>query len=268
MKGVDDLALPESRSQQRSRGQFELPDYIGLDGITVTPRKRWYPVAKNVIEAGLALVGLLILGPTILVAAFAVRITSRGPAFYLQKRLGQGGRVFTMIKIRTMVHNAEAGTGPVWATTDDPRVTPLGQFLRKTQIDEFPQLINVLLGHMSLVGPRPERPEIADRLELDVPGYSQRLRVKPGITGLAQLSLPADTDLESVRRKLVHDLYYVRHIGPWLDTRILVFTGIYFVQSVMRVVWSLISLPTLPVAQEALMRETDEEFAQSLTKTA
>ncbi|HEX6987536.1 MAG TPA: sugar transferase, partial [Planctomycetaceae bacterium] len=128
-------------------------------------------------------------------------------------------------KIRTMVQDAEARTGAVWAQADDPRVTPLGRFLRQTHIDEFPQLFQVLAGHMSLVGPRPERPEFVRRLQWEIPRYVDRLVVKPGVTGLAQLVLPADSDLEDVRRKVQHDLYYVRHVGPRLDAVLIVHTA-------------------------------------------
>jgi hypothetical protein len=124
-----------------------------------------------------------------------------------------------------MKHNAEASTGPVWSTARDSRVTPVGKLLRNSHIDEFPQLWNVLRGEMSLVGPRPERPEFVAKLDWEVPYYSERLKVRPGITGLAQLRLPADTTLDCVRRKVEHDVYYVRHINPWLDLKLMLFTS-------------------------------------------
>ena len=230
----------------------------------VKPRQMWYLWVKSAIDFVLAVVLLAVLGPIILAAAAIIKLTSKGPAFYVQKRLGKNGTVFTMVKLRTMVHDAESGTGPVWAKLDDPRVTRVGNFLRKTQIDEFPQLINVLFGQMSLIGPRPERPEIANRLQLDIPDYSQRVQVRPGITGLAQLSLPADTDLESVRRKLVQDLYYVRNISLRLDLRIFAFTAIYFVGAIARFFWSMISLPTWDVSRERLHREFNDSTASTL----
>src|SRR5262249_2177990 len=125
----------------------------------------------------------------------------------------------------TMRHNCERQSGPCWSTPGDFRVTPLGRFLRRTHLDELPQLWNVLRGEMSLVGPRPERPEFAPALARALPNYSRRLQVRPGVTGLAQVTLPADTDLESVRRKLRYDLYYVRHRTFWLDVRIVLVTG-------------------------------------------
>jgi lipopolysaccharide/colanic/teichoic acid biosynthesis glycosyltransferase len=180
----------------------------------------WYLTCKLVAEFCAALILLVLASPFLLLAALLVKLTSRGPAFYSQTRLGKDGRPYTIYKIRTMVTNAEAG-GPRWAMPNDTRVTPLGRFLRDTHLDELPQLWNVLKGDMSLVGPRPERPEFVPQLERNIPHYRDRLRLRPGITGLAQVQLPADTDLESVRRKLVHDLYYVRHLNPLLDLQIL-----------------------------------------------
>jgi lipopolysaccharide/colanic/teichoic acid biosynthesis glycosyltransferase len=167
--------------------------------------------------------------PVVLVAALLVRLTSRGPAFYWQTRLGRHGRPYAICKLRTMVYNCEQVSGPRWATPHDPRVTPLGRFLRRSHIDEFPQLWNVLRGEMGLVGPRPERPEFVPHLERSVPHYRKRLLVRPGITGLAQVNLPADTDLASVRKKLAYDLYYIRHLNPWLDLKLVLCTGLSLV---------------------------------------
>src|SRR5262249_20718427 len=150
-----------------------------------------------------------------------------GPAIYSQVRLGRGGRPFLIYKLRTMYHKCEAETGPQWCAKGDPRVTPVGRFLRTTHIDELPQLWNVLRGDMSLVGPRPERPEIIDELERHLAGYRNRLSVKPGVTGLAQIQLPSDTTVESVREKLILDLCYVQRFGAWLDFRIQVGTILY-----------------------------------------
>ena len=129
-----------------------------------------------------------------------------------------------MYKIRTMRLDAEAETGPVWAKANDPRITRLGRFLRKLHLDELPQLINVVKKEMSLIGPRPERPEIAAVLAEDIPGYTDRLVVLPGVTGLAQINLPPDSTLDDVRRKLVLDMKYIKQAGPWLDARILMST--------------------------------------------
>jgi lipopolysaccharide/colanic/teichoic acid biosynthesis glycosyltransferase len=128
-----------------------------------------------------------------------------------------------------MAHNCENATGPVWATKDDVRITPLGRILRDTHLDELPQIWNVLCGHMALIGPRPERPEIVARIGREVPDYYDRVQVRPGVTGLAQMRLPADTDLASVRLKLSHDLYYIHNLSPMMDLRIAVCTVFYFV---------------------------------------
>jgi lipopolysaccharide/colanic/teichoic acid biosynthesis glycosyltransferase len=176
------------------------------------------------VERVLALLLLVPAAPVILIAAAVIRLTSHGPAFYTQTRLGRHGRPYRIFKLRTMYHNCEALTGPRWATARDPRVTRFGWFLRQTHIDELPQLWNVLRGEMSLVGPRPERPEFVSYLEETIPDYQGRMNVFPGVTGLAQVQLPPDTDLASVRLKLAYDLYYVRNMSPWLDLKILLCT--------------------------------------------
>jgi lipopolysaccharide/colanic/teichoic acid biosynthesis glycosyltransferase len=188
---------------------------------------RWYPPLKSAIDRLLALVLLVPAAPLILLSALLVRLTSRGPAFYTQVRVGLGGRPFTIIKLRTMIHKAESLTGPRWSLPGDPRVTRLGTFLRLTHLDELPQLINVLRGDMSLIGPRPERPEFLPELEQALPGYRKRLSVRPGVTGLAQVQLPADSDVSGVGRKLAYDLYYIHRLSPWLDLRLLLCTPFY-----------------------------------------
>jgi lipopolysaccharide/colanic/teichoic acid biosynthesis glycosyltransferase len=165
--------------------------------------------------------------PVVLLAALAVKWTSRGPAFYTQTRVGRRGRLFTIYKLRSMIHNCESLTGPRWSMPGDPRVTPVGWFLRASHLDELPQLLNVLRGEMSLIGPRPERPEFVPELQRQLPAYGLRLEVRPGVTGLAQVQLPPDTDVESVRSKLSCDLYYVRHVSPWLDLRLLLCTALH-----------------------------------------
>jgi lipopolysaccharide/colanic/teichoic acid biosynthesis glycosyltransferase len=186
-----------------------------------------YVRCKMAVEWVIALVLLTLAAPVVALCAALVRLTSRGPAFYSQVRMGRGGRHFRIHKLRTMVHNCERKTGARWAQKDDPRVTRVGRFLRRTHLDELPQLVNVLKGEMSLVGPRPERPEFLAELVRQVPHYSDRLLVRPGVTGLAQVQLPADTDLDSVRRKLAYDLYYVRHISLWLDARLMACTAVH-----------------------------------------
>jgi lipopolysaccharide/colanic/teichoic acid biosynthesis glycosyltransferase len=165
--------------------------------------------------------------PVILLLVLVVRLTSKGPGLFRQPRVGRHGKVFVLLKIRTMCDDAEAATGPVWTTSlADSRITRVGRVLRSLHLDEFPQLWNVLRGEMALVGPRPERPEFVDELARQLPGYTDRLLVLPGITGLAQINLPADSNLDSVRRKLVLDREYVRAGSLWLDVRILCCTAL------------------------------------------
>ena len=190
-------------------------------------RYRWYPALKTAADRLLALALLVPAAPLILLGAVLVKLTSRGAAFYTQTRVGLGGRPFTIYKLRTMIHQAESLTGPRWSLPGDPRVTRLGNFLRLTHLDELPQLLNVLRGDMSLIGPRPERPEFLPELERALPGYCKRLAVRPGVTGLAQVQLPADSDVNSVRRKLACDLYYIERLSPWLDLRLLLCTALY-----------------------------------------
>jgi lipopolysaccharide/colanic/teichoic acid biosynthesis glycosyltransferase len=178
-------------------------------------------VADVTLAAGLLVASL----PVVLGCMLLVRATSRGPAIYSQTRVGRGGRVFTLYKIRTMRHDCERQTGPRWSPPNDPRITLVGRVLRKLHLDELPQLWNVIRGDMSLIGPRPERPEIVARLREAVPGYDRRHAVKPGITGYAQVHLPPDTCLRSVKNKLVYDLYYIRHRCARMELYILLATG-------------------------------------------
>jgi lipopolysaccharide/colanic/teichoic acid biosynthesis glycosyltransferase len=196
--------------------------------VDLTPTAGWYPVVKVVLDYAVALLLMPFALPLILLSAAAVKLTSHGPVFYTQTRLGRHGRTYRIIKIRTMHHNCELRSGIKWAHKHDERVFKVGKFLRLTHLDELPQLFNVLMGQMSMVGPRPERPEVirAKGLENVVPGYRLRLTVKPGVTGLAQLQLPADTDLTSVRHKVVYDLYYVQNQGLLLDLRLILATAL------------------------------------------
>jgi lipopolysaccharide/colanic/teichoic acid biosynthesis glycosyltransferase len=190
----------------------------------------WYSACKRVADVGIALLVLVLATPVILVAALLIKLTSRGPAFYSQMRVGRGGRPFRIYKLRSMYHNCERATGAQWSRKGDPRVTPLGRILRRTHVDELPQLWNILKGDMSLVGPRPERPEFVPQLEQAIAFYRDRLLVLPGVTGLAQIHLGPDTDLASVERKLLFDLYYIKHLSFWFDLRILLTTAVHVVQ--------------------------------------
>ncbi len=213
---------------------------------------RAYDAVKPVLDFALALVLFVPALPVMFVCGLLVKLTSPGPAVYSQTRVGRDGRVYRIYKIRSMRHNCEAASGARWSSGDcDPRVTPVGRFLRRTHLDELPQLWNVLRGEMSLVGPRPERPEFVPKLEQLVPGYRERLRVKPGVTGLAQIQLPADTDVESVRNKLALDRRYVEGYGFWLDVRILLGTGLKVAGVPFAGIRRLLALPGPPPGAEA-----------------
>jgi lipopolysaccharide/colanic/teichoic acid biosynthesis glycosyltransferase len=208
-------------TQNTQTSECELTQRSVADEYVIAPRNWWYLPAKAAVDFALACILLLLTFPIILLAMILVRLTSAGPAIYRQTRVGKDGQRFTIYKLRTMRHNCEALTGPQWATSNDARITPVGRFLRATHIDELPQLWNVLRCEMSLVGPRPERPEFVADLQEVIPKYELRLLIRPGITGLAQVKLPPDTDIDSVSRKLMHDLYYIQRMGPWLDLRLL-----------------------------------------------
>jgi lipopolysaccharide/colanic/teichoic acid biosynthesis glycosyltransferase len=228
-----------------------LRGYVAVSVPGVAPRVGLYLPIRAVLEFFAALVLLVVTAPVMLVAAALVRLTSPGRAFYSQTRLGYRGRVYTMYKIRSMYQDCEKLSGPCWASKDDPRVTPIGRVLRATHIDELPQLINVLKGEMSLIGPRPERPEFVPKLADAIPHYRDRLRVRPGVTGFAQVQLPPDTDLESVRRKLTYDLYYMQVMNPWLDVCILLCTTLKMVGIPFEVLRWLFAMPTATAVEQS-----------------
>jgi lipopolysaccharide/colanic/teichoic acid biosynthesis glycosyltransferase len=196
------------------------------DGAGVSVSRNYYVLLKTCIDLALAAILLVLAAPLLLLVMALVRLTSAGPAIYSQVRLGLGGRPFVIYKIRTMVHDCERLSGPKWSNAGDPRITPLGRLLRRSHLDELPQLWNVLRGEMSLIGPRPERPEIVAKLEKSIPQYWDRLAVQPGITGLAQVQLPPDEAVAEVGRKILCDLHYIERMGPWLDARILAGTAL------------------------------------------
>jgi sugar transferase (PEP-CTERM system associated) len=176
---------------------------------------------KRLADLITSAVGLLLASPLILLLAALVRLTSPGPAFYAQRRVGRYGRVFTIHKLRSMRADAEAQSGAVWATSADARITPLGRLLRRTRLDELPQLWNVLVGDMSLVGPRPERPEFVQMLTREIPFYGQRHVVRPGLTGWAQVRYTYGASVEDAMQKLQYDLFYIKHMSIALDLLIL-----------------------------------------------
>jgi len=244
---------PPSRAQV---AVLPCPDRGHTLGFTDEPPQNpldesWYGACKMALEWSFAAVLLMFTAPIIFLAGIAVKLTSPGSIFYSQTRVGKSGKLFTIYKIRTMAHNCERKSGAKWATVNDPRVTRLGAVLRKTHLDELPQLINVLRGEMSLVGPRPERPEFLPALQKAIPHYRDRLLVRPGVTGVAQVQLPADTDLDSVRRKLAYDLYYVHNATFWLDLRLVLCTAIHVLGVPYHVISRVFFLPGRDIVEAA-----------------
>lgn len=184
----------------------------------------FYRLAKRLSDIVLSLIGLLIFLPLFPLLALAIKIDSRGAVFYAQTRLGRSGRPFNIVKLRTMSADAESKSGPRWAQHGDTRITRVGRFLRRSRLDEIPQLVNVLRGEMSIVGPRPERPEFVDMLTVEIPYYRARLAAKPGLTGWAQVCYRYGNTVEDALRKLQYDLYYIRHQSILLDLLIMMRT--------------------------------------------
>lgn len=181
-------------------------------------------VLKRLSDTLLALLLVVLLAPLLLVAAVAVKLDSPGPAFFSQERAGRGRRPYRIHKLRSMVCDAEKHTGEVWAEEDDPRITRVGRILRRYRIDELPQIWNVLKGEMSFVGPRPEREVFIKDLERQIPYYSTRLTVKPGITGWAQINYPYGASIEDAVEKLNYDLFYIKNMSIWMDMMIMLRT--------------------------------------------
>lgn len=205
-------------------------DHVGRDLNAIlpagdgSPAERLYWIMKRWMDVVAAVVGLIPLGLLIPLVAAANALSSPGPLFYRQTRAGKAGRLFEVIKFRTMRPDAEAKTGAVWALAHDPRITPVGRVLRKARLDELPQLVNVLRGEMSLIGPRPERPEFIVQLSDHIPFYRARHAVRPGVTGWAQVRYGYGNSIEDSRIKLEYDLYYVRHASLYLDALIVLKT--------------------------------------------
>ncbi|RMF07115.1 MAG: sugar transferase [Candidatus Neomarinimicrobiota bacterium] len=199
---------------------------VGLPLLEVNMNlESWYLQRfKRILDLIIALPLGLVALPLALVVAAAVKLDSPGPVLYRQVRVGRRGSPFTIYKFRSMVKDAEQLTGPVWSEEDDPRITKVGRILRRFRLDELPQLWNVVKGDMSLVGPRPERPYFVEKLMQEFPFYARRLRVRPGITGWAQIKHPYDRNITDVRQKLKYDFYYLENISLNLDLKILVST--------------------------------------------
>jgi sugar transferase (PEP-CTERM system associated) len=195
------------------------PEWIALsDGFS---RDRLILAAKRVIDVLVYFLGLILSVPLALVTAIAIKLESSGPVFYRQERVGQNEKHFTLFKFRSMAEGAEDQVGPVWAAENDPRVTRVGAIIRKLRIDEIPQMINVLKGEMSFVGPRPERAYFVEQLKQRIPYYDLRHSVKPGITGWAQISYRYGDSEQDAIEKLQYDLYYIKHMSPIFDLQII-----------------------------------------------
>ena len=218
------------RDQRAAMGEASLPEAVARPiGQTADCRyKRPFDLSILIVSHVLFLPFLALLWAGI---SLAIWLSDRGPIFYTQERLGWNGRRFMLIKFRTMRRDAEALTGPIWALKDDDRVTPVGKVLRKLRLDEMPQVINLLRGDLSLVGPRPERPMLAEEFDRVIPGFSRRLQVRPGIAGLAQVQGNYHTH---PRDKLRYDILYIKRMSPWLDLKLLALSFIV----VLKQLWS------------------------------
>src|ERR1700690_3114059 len=188
--------------------------FIFSDGFKLGSQRK---IIKRIVDIFCALIGLILSLPLFPLLALLIKMESRGPIFYQQLRVGEGEKTFLLIKFRTMKQDAESATGAIWAQKNDQRVTRIGRILRKLRLDELPQFINVLRGEMSLIGPRPERPEFVEKLKLLIPYYCNRHFVKPGITGWAQIKYPYGASAEDSLEKLRYDLYYIKNLSPLLD---------------------------------------------------
>lgn len=198
--------------------------------ISPEPMPLWEKAVKRLMDVTISVVVLIGLAPFLLLVALFIRLGSPGPVIFRQERIGRNGKPFVMNKFRTMVKDAERKTGPMWAKKNDPRITKIGYWLRKLRIDELPQLYNVIRGQMSLVGPRPEREHFVEQFKHQIPLYMRRLRVRPGITGWAQVKWKYDASLDDVKEKTKYDLYYVENISLRMDIKIIINTLITMIK--------------------------------------
>jgi len=216
---ADVRLVPEINPSYAMRPNLSQLDGVPILSLRQTPLYGWNAIIKRGFDLLVGGVCLLIAALPMVLIALTIKLTGRGPVFYRQRRMGLDGREFSMMKFRTMTVGAEAASGPVWARRDDPRRTWIGRFLRRSSLDELPNLFNVLAGHMSLVGPRPERPEFIKRFKQEVPRYMLRHKMKAGMTGYAQVKgYRGDT---SLKKRIQHDVHYIKHWSLGLDIRIL-----------------------------------------------
>lgn len=218
---VDDVSFYEQMTGKLLLESIQPSWFLFGEGFRVTDFMRFY---KRLLDIVLSLFGILLVAPLLPLIALLIKLDSPGPVLFRQLRVGEGEKLFHVAKFRSMRQDAEVATGAVWAQQDDPRVTRLGRFLRNSRLDELPQLFNVLMGDMSLVGPRPERPEFVAKLNENIPYYSKRHFVKPGVTGWAQVRYPYGASEEDAKEKLRYDLYYLKNYSLLFDLTIILET--------------------------------------------
>jgi sugar transferase (PEP-CTERM system associated) len=219
---IEDATSFFERASGKLAVETMLPSWlIFSDGFRASPLRR---AGKRIADIGVSLVLLILAAPIMIVTALLIMAESGGPVLYRQRRMGRGGIDFDMLKFRSMVQDAEKKSGPTWAGHDDPRVTRVGKILRKLRLDELPQLINVLRGQMSFVGPRPERRHFVEQLEKEIQYYSLRTTVRPGITGWAQVQYRYGATVEDAREKLKYDLFYIKNSNALYDLWIMLKT--------------------------------------------
>lgn len=204
-------------------GQARTSQIYGFPLIDIMPQlmPEWEKKAKRLLDIAVSLLILIVSFPVIIITAIAIKIESKGPIFFKQERIGLKGQPFKVYKFRSMVNDAEKKSGPVWSPKNDPRITKVGKIIRKIRVDEIPQMYNVLKGEMSLVGPRPERKYFIEQLSKEIPLYKRRLKVRPGVTGWAQVKHKYDETIEDVKTKLNYDLFYIENISIRMDLKIL-----------------------------------------------
>ena len=207
-------------------GQARTSQIYGIPLIDIMPQlmPEWEKKLKRLLDITVSLIILVVTSPVTALTAIAIKLDSDGDIFFKQERCGINGKIFKILKFRSMKKDAEKSTGPVWSQKDDPRITRVGKFIRKVRIDEIPQMWNVLKGEMSIVGPRPERPFFVEKLSLEIPYYKRRLKVRPGITGWAQVKHKYDETIEDVKIKLRYDLFYIENMSLRMDFKILLRT--------------------------------------------
>lgn len=211
-------------------GQARTSQLYGFPLIDIMPQlmKEWEKKLKRLIDVMISVLFIILSAPVTILTSIAIKLESKGPIIYKQERSGLNGKVFRIYKFRSMVQDAEKKSGPMWSTKGDSRITKVGNFIRKVRIDEIPQMINILKGEMSFVGPRPERPVFVEQLAKEIPLYKRRLKVRPGLTGWAQVKHKYDESIEDVKTKLRYDLFYIENISIRMDF-IIIFRTIFVV---------------------------------------